>query len=156
MDRKFSGSTRTLPAAEFDALLEGLLLDCAGTDAAALEQLYKIVAPILFASVTRILRSRTVAEDVLQEVFVSIWQRANQYDASRGRPITWMMTIARNRAIDQLRSERETPAHIESEEESKENVSVWLSGGELLSRCMDLLPGQQRHFLELAYVTGAS
>jgi RNA polymerase sigma-70 factor (ECF subfamily) len=156
MDRKYPEASRALPAAEFDALLQGLLRECAGSDAGALEQLYRIVAPILFASITRILRYRPVAEDVLQEVFVSIWQRAEQYDPTRGRPVTWMMTIARNRAIDELRSERATPVLIESEEDDKETSSVWLAGGELLNRCMNLLPGQQRHYLELAYVTGAS
>lgn len=156
MDRKHPEVYRALPADEFDALLQGLLKECARRDASALEHLYKIVAPILFASVTRIVRGRPAAEDVLQEVFVSIWQRADQYDASRGRPITWMMSIARNRSIDQLRRERDTPAQIDGEEDEKETDSVWLGGSELLNRCMNLLSGQQRHFLELAYVTGAS
>ena len=156
MDREYPETSRALPAAEFDALLQGLLQGCAKSSPCALEKLYKIVSPILFASITRIVRSRTVAEDVLQDVFVSIWQRADQYDVTRGRPITWMMTIARNRSIDQLRSEREAPTQMYSEEDCKETASVWLAGGELLNRCMNLLPWQQRHFLELAYVTGAS
>jgi RNA polymerase sigma factor (sigma-70 family) len=157
MDPKYPEATRALQAVEFDALLQALLSECMRGDASALEQLYKTVAPILFASITRILRSRSIAEDVLQEVFVSIWQRAEQYDPTRGRPITWMMTIARNRAIDQLRRERDKPVQLESSEaEDKEGVSVWLAGGELLNHCMNLLSGQQRNFLELAYVTGAS
>jgi RNA polymerase sigma-70 factor, ECF subfamily len=68
-----------------------------------------------------------------------------------------MMTIARNRAIDQLRRERDKPVELGGAgEEEKEGTSVWLAGGELLNHCMSLLSGQQRHFLELAYITGAS
>jgi RNA polymerase sigma-70 factor, ECF subfamily len=157
MDPKYPEASRALPPGEFDALLRELLNECMRGSESALEQLYRIVSPILFASTTRILRNRQVAEDVLQDVFVSIWQHAEQYDPTRGRPITWMLTIARNRAIDQLRSEREKPAQLDGPEaEYREATSVWVASGELLNRCMNLLSGQQRHFLELAFVTGAS
>src|ERR1700689_4582236 len=94
---------------EFDEQLQSLLGRCAAADAAALQRLYALVSPILFASVTRILRRRALAEEALQDVFISIWQQAGQFTAVRGRPMAWMMSIARYRAIDLLRRERFAP-----------------------------------------------
>src|SRR5271170_73350 len=94
---------------EFDELLQSLLGRCAAADSNALQRLYDLVSPILFASVTRILRRRALAEEALQDVFISIWQQAGQFTAVRGRPMAWMMSIARYRAIDLLRRERSAP-----------------------------------------------
>ena len=73
--------------AEFDEELLRLLSRCAAADSGALQRLYELVSPILFACLTRILRRRALAEEALQEVFVSIWQRAGQFSSSRGRPM---------------------------------------------------------------------
>ena len=95
---------------EFDEQLLRLLGRCAAADSGALQRLYELVSPILFACLTRILRRRALAEEALQDVFVSIWQRAGQFSATRGRPMAWMVSIARYRAIDLLRHERHVPA----------------------------------------------
>src|SRR3984957_16919243 len=97
---------------EFDEQLQSLLGRCAAADADALQRLYALVSPILFAAVPRILRRRALAEEALQDVFISIWQQAGQFSAARGRPMTWMMSIARYRAIDLLRHERHVPALV--------------------------------------------
>jgi RNA polymerase sigma-70 factor (ECF subfamily) len=73
-------------------------------DQRALAELYDRHAPLLFGLILRILRSRPDAEDVLQEVFVQAWTRTDTYNASLGSPAGWLIGIARNRAIDRLRS----------------------------------------------------
>jgi RNA polymerase sigma-70 factor (ECF subfamily) len=73
-------------------------------DEQALAHLYDRYRLILFGLVNRILSSREEAEDVLQEVFIQVWRRAADFDELRGRPFTWLVTVARSRAIDRLRS----------------------------------------------------
>jgi RNA polymerase sigma-70 factor, ECF subfamily len=147
---------------QLDEQLQGLLSRCAAADASALERLYELASPLLFAALTRILRRRSLAEEALQDVFVSIWQRAGQFQASRGRAMAWMMSIARYRAIDLLRHERsapvlvpELPERAEPAEEKDESNS-WMPAADLLERCLGLLNDQQRSCLELAYVGGNS
>jgi RNA polymerase sigma-70 factor (ECF subfamily) len=148
---------------ELDQQLQTLLEGCAAADAGALERLYELTSPLLFACLTRILRRRALAEEALQDVFVSIWQRAGQFQSSRGRPMAWMMSIARYRAIDLLRHERSAPVLVpdlperaESVDESKEDSAAWMPATGLLERCLTLLTDRQRSCLELAYVGGNS
>src|SRR5262245_32840585 len=84
-----------------------LIAACAARNSQALRQLYDRTAPQLLACMVRILKRRALAEEALQDVFVSIWQRAGQFESRRGRPRAWLMSIARYRAIDVIRSERE-------------------------------------------------
>jgi RNA polymerase sigma-70 factor (ECF subfamily) len=81
-----------------------LLHAIARGDESALANLYDRYNSILLGLLLRILHSRAEAEDVLQEVFIQIWQRAANFDEARGRAFTWMVTLARSRAIDRLRS----------------------------------------------------
>jgi RNA polymerase sigma-70 factor (ECF subfamily) len=150
---------------EFDEQLQSLLGRCAAADADALQRLYALVSPILFASVTRILRRRALAEEALQDVFISIWQQAGQFSAIRGRPMAWMMSIARYRAIDLLRRERFAPVlvaemperfTIGAESESEGSSTAWLPSAELMERCLALLSDMQSRCLELAFVDGSS
>src|ERR1700749_1548675 len=150
-------------AAELDQQLESLLDRCAAADSAALQRLYELASPMLFACLTRILRRRALAEEALQDVFVSIWQRAGQFRASRGRPMAWMLSIARYRALDLLRHERsapvlvpELPERAESTDDSKDDATPWMPAAGLLERCLALLNDHQRSCLELAYVGGNS
>lgn len=75
----------------------------------ALEQLYAKLGPMVFGFLVRTLPDRGTAEDVQQQVFVEVWRRAAQYDPARASLATWVMTIARSRAIDELRRNRPTP-----------------------------------------------
>lgn len=157
-------------ASEFDEELLRLLARCAAADAGALQRLYELVSPILFACLTRILRRRALAEEALQDVFVSIWQRASQFSAGRGRPMAWMVSIARYRAIDLLRHERHVPALVPdlpgrlaaqpelaaAETESDGDSPSWLPPSGLLEHCLGLLTERQKHCLELAFVGGNS
>lgn len=76
----------------------------AAGDRAALRQLYEVTSPKLFAVCLRILSDRDESEDVLQEVYLTVWRRADRYQPGRASVMTWISTIARNRAIDRLRA----------------------------------------------------
>jgi len=150
------------PPTDQEARLQELLDRCAARDAGALQPLYELAAPLLFGCLTRILRRRALAEEALQDVFVTIWQRAAQFSAARGKPMTWMISIARYRAIDLLRHERSAPVLVgelpeqSSEDEPSHELGAWWSGSALLERCLALLTDRQRNCLELAFVGGNS
>lgn len=91
-----------MPAAPAD--LQPLMTRIAAGDRAALRQLYQATSAKLFGVALRILSDREEAEDVLQEVYVTVWRRADRYDAAKAGVMTWVATIARNRAIDRLRA----------------------------------------------------
>src|SRR5215475_3798295 len=84
--------------------LAAALRRVAGGDRAALRLVYDETAAKLFGVCLRILNDRGEAEDVLQEVYVAVWRKAGSFDPTRASPITWLVAIARNRAIDRLRS----------------------------------------------------
>lgn len=72
-------------------------------DRAALRDVYHLTSAKLFGVCLRILPDREEAEDVLQEVYLAVWNKADRFDSSRASPVTWLATIARNRSIDRLR-----------------------------------------------------
>jgi RNA polymerase sigma-70 factor (ECF subfamily) len=90
--------------------LAAALARVAGGDRAALQLLYRDTAAKLFGVCLRILRDNGEAEEVLQEVYITVWRRAAAYDPGRASPITWLVAIARNRSIDRLRSTTRTRA----------------------------------------------
>ncbi len=92
--------------AERRARLSELLGRVASHDQGALEGVYALTSGKLMGICLRILGDRAEAEDALQEVYISVWRRAASFDAARSSPITWLATLARNRAIDRLRSRK--------------------------------------------------
>jgi len=78
----------------------------------SLKKLYDATSAKLYGVILRILTERGEAEDVLQEVYITVWRKAAEFDPSRASPITWMVTIARNRAIDRLRAKGSRPTTI--------------------------------------------
>src|SRR5215203_3317041 len=78
-------------------------------DREAFAALYERTSPHLFAVVLRINRDRAQAEDILQEVYVNVWRAASSFDAAQSQPLTWLTSIARNRAIDSLRRMQTQP-----------------------------------------------
>jgi RNA polymerase sigma factor (sigma-70 family) len=146
-----------------DTELEQLIAACAAKDSRALRRLYDLTSPQLLACMVRILKRRALAEEALQDVFVSIWQRASQYETRRGRARAWLVSIARHRAIDVLRQER---AELYRETEIDELPQLVVEGGTdwstagrssaALQRCFELLSIDQRRGIELAYVDGYS
>src|SRR3990170_7332911 len=95
-----------------------LLARVAKQDRSAFSALYAATSAKLYGVVWRILPSKDRAEDVLQDVYVRIWNRAASFDPAKASPITWMATIARNRAIDEVR--RRAPLSIEDAPEALE------------------------------------
>ena len=148
---------------ELDEHLTNLLQRCAASDGEALQRLYERVSPTLFACLIRMLRRGALAEEALQDVFLTIWQRARQYQPERGRPMAWLIAIARYRAIDLLRHERsaalpvaDLPAVTETADEAADDPVTAVAGSALLERCLALLTHEQRRCLELAFVGGNS
>ena len=102
-----SGPTGPTASLERDAARKQLvaaLARVAGGDRGALQLVYRDTSAKLFAVCVRILRDEGEAEDVLQDVYTTVWQRAGTFDPARASPITWLVAIARNRSIDRLRS----------------------------------------------------
>jgi RNA polymerase sigma-70 factor (ECF subfamily) len=103
----FAAVSRRIEPMDADALrsqLAAALARVAAGDRAALRLVYQDTSAKLFGVCLRILRDRGEAEDVLQDVYLTIWRRAATFEPQRASPITWLVTIARNRSIDRLRS----------------------------------------------------
>ncbi len=147
-------------AADLVALLDRV----AQRDRAAFKALYDATSLKLFGIVLRILRRRDVAEDILQDVYIKIWDKAGDYQSSRGAVITWMATIARNRALDEARRAPSTIAaddvpgfediaahvvHPLADRERQEEYSR-------LMRCLNQLETEKRSMIMLAYLEGLS
>lgn len=149
------------------------LLSRAGLgDRAAFATLYEQSSSHLFAVVLRICRDRAQAEDILQEVYVNVWRAAGSFDAAQSQALTWLTSIARNRAIDSLRRAQTQPqlqtAHTADDEDSDvydtmaddqpgplEMLSR-ASDAHALSKCMKDLNAPQRQSLALAFYDGLS
>jgi RNA polymerase sigma-70 factor (ECF subfamily) len=138
-----------------------LLKAIARQDERALAELYDRYRLILFGLLVRILNSREEAEDVLQEVFLQVWRRAADFDENRGRPFTWLVTLARSRGIDRLRSlaARERVALAGAREPSEEVSDAVADAFRseqrgLITSALAQLPDEQKRPLMLAYFDG--
>ncbi|HKY22954.1 MAG TPA: sigma-70 family RNA polymerase sigma factor [Vicinamibacterales bacterium] len=137
-----------------------LLERIAARDEAAVGELYDRHSRLLYGLILRILRDRGEAEEVLQEVFVSVWNRVATYNAGLGPPAAWLVGIARNRAIDRLRANSARSRAIASvrvEVESRENPERDASLGEeqrAIRHALDAIPPEQRDLIEEAYFLG--
>ena len=144
-----------------------LLRAVARGDEAAFARVYDRYSAILLGLMLRILRSRPEAEDVLQEVFLQVWQQARSFDPARGRAFTWLATLARSRAIDRLRAvdsreraaqrsaEDVEPPAAESQGWAEEEV-IRAERAEVVRAALAELPEEQRQVLVLAYLDGMS
>jgi RNA polymerase sigma-70 factor, ECF subfamily len=139
-----------------------LIQQVAKQDRDAFSQLYDRFSTLVFTLAMRMLKARSDAEDLLQEVFVQVWRQAENYSAERGSPEAWIVNIARSRAIDKIRSIRrmqksfvltDDPARAES----SENVESSAAESETrltMNSALANLPDTQRKVLELAYFDG--
>jgi RNA polymerase sigma-70 factor (ECF subfamily) len=138
-----------------------LLKAIAARDEAALGRIYDRYRVILFGVLLRILNDRAEAEDVLQEVFLQVWRRASDFDENRGRPFTWLVTLARSRGIDRLRAlasrERVALAGVkEADEEFSDAASDAVRSEQrgVVNKALAQLPEEQKRPLMLAYFDG--
>ena len=138
------------------ALLERI----AGRDAAAVGELYDRHSRLLYGLILRIVRDRAEAEEILQEVFVLVWNRVATYNPGLGPPAAWLVGIARNRAIDRLRANSARRRAIESarlDVESNENPETDALVGEqqaAIRQALQAIPREQRDLIEEAYFLG--
>ena len=128
-------------------------------DETAVGALYDRHNRLLFGLILRIIRDRSEAEEILQEVFVLVWTRAETYNVSLGPPAAWLVRIARNRAIDRLRANSVRVRAVESAPEPppSENPESQASASEqqrTVARALESLPADQRVLIEQAYFLG--
>jgi RNA polymerase sigma-70 factor (ECF subfamily) len=161
-----------------DQEIKRLLLRVAARDdgsAAAFERIYKLVAPLLLGVASRIVARRELAEEVLHDAFVKIWNAAATFDPLANQPVAWMAAIARNRALDMVASADharvETLSSINDEDSADEVLDRFFDWGAaegaddaldarrtqgFLRRCLDELAAVERQTLVLAYHHGLS
>ena len=130
-------------------------------DQNALGGIYDRYRLILFGLVMRILHDRAEAEDVLQEAFLQVWRRARDFDEARGRAFTWLVTIARSRALDRLRASASRgrvateAAQIPRDEiGDAANDALRSEQGKVVRQALAELPQEQQRALFLAYLEG--
>jgi RNA polymerase sigma factor (sigma-70 family) len=120
-----------------DGELPGLIARMAGGDQKALERLYDLTIGKTYALALRIVRERGAAEEVVEDTYWQAWREAARFDSARGRPLAWLLTICRSRALDALR--RADPAQPTEEVESLQDAAAEPDGDPL-----DLLQALQR------------
>jgi RNA polymerase sigma-70 factor, ECF subfamily len=140
-----------------------LLAAVAKGDQAAFERLYEATRAKLYGQVLRILRRADLTDEIIQEVYLKVWSSAGQFNPAVASPITWMMAIARNRAIDLVR--KKTESSVEEEPEVQEVAAETpdpLAQREMseelkrLLACMGELDEERRRMVLLAYYSGVS
>jgi RNA polymerase sigma-70 factor, ECF subfamily len=146
---------------------DAALMDALGNgDIQALESLYDRYSALVFSVSHRVLHDSHLAEDVVQEVFLRLWRQPTSFDPSRGRFISWLMSVTRNRALDEL---RKVTRRSRSEDQDDDPVADLATGdrfddpvlGAVLAEqrvavraAMTRLPPEQRRVIELAYFSG--
>ena len=140
---------------------EALVALVARSDETALAELYDRFGRVAYGLALRIVRDPTLAEDVVQEAFLSVWRSAGRFVAERGKASTWLLTLVHRRAVDLVR--REEPRRGEPLEAPAAGAGkatddeVWLRLRRAqVQEALQQLPDQQREALELAYYGGFS
>jgi RNA polymerase sigma-70 factor (ECF subfamily) len=149
---------------DLDELQSGLLGRIATQDLEALNEFYDQTARPLFAIACRMLGNPADAEEVLQDVFVQIWNKASQFDPLLGHPFQWVVALTRNRCIDRLRARQrrlrimvETPAEPELEQAVEiHHLDPALGENDLaaIQGVVNQLPPDQREAIEMAFFGG--
>lgn len=141
--------------------LRSAMRDMAAGDRAALDTVYAMTSAKLFATIVRIVRVRERAEDLLQETYVKAWQRAGRFDPDRGSPITWLCTIARNTALNDLRCDGRSPVEaadilpdIADDARPQDDWLCDLQDAEALHRCLETLQADHSRSIRLAFFEG--
>ena len=147
---------------------EALMAAIAGRDVLAFSALYDRYVDLVFSTALRVLASRDSAEDTVQDVFVRIWTRPEAYVPERGRFVSWLISVTRNRSVDEIRAQsrrrrREIPPAVDGEYSPEREVVDDCEPAELVQlneerlsvrRALVDLPFEQRRALELAYFGG--
>jgi RNA polymerase sigma-70 factor (ECF subfamily) len=145
---------------------EALLRLIRGKDIRAYERLYDRHAQVVYNLVMRIVRDPASAEELLQEIFWQVWQKAEQYEGT-GPAGAWLYRVARNRALDYLRHQQARPQRAGTEIETLERSPRYYASSaeseveqswrrQQVMQALESIPGEQRLCLELAYFEGMS
>jgi len=158
-----------LPSAASDALVErdrvlaSLVARMAQKDQAALSEMFDMTAKRVYAFALRIVRDAGLAEEVTDDTLFQAWREANRFDASRGKVITWLLTICRSRALDALRRADvadcvEDPDEFRSQEASlmaePEQLIGQFETNSAVHAALLLLPAKERQAVSLAFFRG--
>ena len=141
-----------------------LLLRVADGDQAAFARLYDMLSPRAFGLILRVLVDRSQSEEVLQEVFLEIWQSAARFAPNKGQGRSWVLTIAHRRAVDRVRSaqastDRDVRAGFRDMDVAHDGVAEEVElriEGQRVSEALATLPDPQREAITLAYFGGYS
>ncbi len=132
-----------------------LLAATAAGDKNAFSRLYRLTSPKLYAIALRILKTEGQAQECLQEAYLSVWRQAATYQAGKAAPMTWLVTIVRNRALDILRRQRH---ELRREDIELDMLSAPPTGSKVdrlaIEKCLQALRADQRECLQLAYFEG--
>ncbi len=134
-------------------------------DRRSFAELYDRFSRVLFSVAYRVLNSQEAAEDVLQDVFIQIWEKAPLYDPQRGKPLTWAVTLTRNKAIDRLRAiqrrnrlqdavEKEALTFEQFDDRSSVEAVEGMESGAMVRAAICRLSPDQRQAIELAFFSG--
>ena len=142
--------------------VEQLLEEIAQGQKLALSELYERTSAKLYGICLRVLEDESLAQDVLQETYIKIWRNANQYQVNGLSPMTWLITIARNSAIDRKRSLASKYAEsiddydLDSEESSPETVTYSHEISRQIEDCLGTLEAERAEAVKGAYLEGLS
>lgn len=151
-----------------DNHLYSLIARCALRDQKALNELYQAVAPYLNKVAFNLLKSEDLSNDVLQEAFIQIWQNADQYRQDKAKPLTWMTSIVRYRALDRLAKEKRHSDQIETTIDEADQANAVVADERpdhevmrsqdmaVLLACMETLNDRTKESIKLAYLHGYS
>jgi RNA polymerase sigma-70 factor, ECF subfamily len=152
---------------EPDSLLESfcdahLLARVAKRDLEAFACFYDRTSPLLFSVARSIVRDAALAEDVLQEVYLQIWNKAESFDPRLGKPIAWAIALTRNKALDRWRSSRRRESALQEFGETAEQSASADAGSDvelrdaaaIVKEALNTLPDKQRQAIELALLQG--
>lgn len=140
--------------------IEELLARCALGDRAAFRALYDATSAKLFGVCLRVLNNRAEAEEALQEAYIRIWQRADRYAADGRSPMTWLITVTRNIAIDRLRARRvptdglDDVAEPEAPDPSPEASAIARSEARRILSCLEEMDPERAEAVRAAYLDG--
>lgn len=140
---------------------DDLLRRVAKGDRTALARIFDAESGRLVAIAQRIVRRRDLAEEVVQDIFVSVWRRADQFDATRGNARAWLTVMTRNRALNLLRDDARVEYHDEADlaamgDRQADALGAFdaLSARDALRTCLERLDEPKRRAILLCYVTG--
>ncbi|MEO8399443.1 MAG: sigma-70 family RNA polymerase sigma factor [Ignavibacteriaceae bacterium] len=151
---------------KFNSEEEAKLIEkVANNDESALSNLYDIYSRIVYSFIIKIVKDKQEAEDLLQSVFIQIWEKASSFDKTKGTVYSWVVTMSKNRAIDKIRSKAykksrqnvndiEKVTLIDYKNPSSLDASIAAERSEFLRKAMEQIPEDQKLVLNLAYFEG--